>query len=814
MGNIKGWLLNSCDRKLTYPGAYPWNPMDQFDAYYKWLGIPPQEQPPNHYRLLGLTLFESDPDVIDAAANRLMAYLQQCATGPRVAESQRILNEVAAARVCLLNAKKRRSYDQRLRKSSAQPSAVTAPDAVAEKMPWEEPADEQPPSEKSPPDQRGPINRAATAAELFAKMPWKLVSIAMALLTGLVMAVVLMQSGEEPMTIDDDSPVVADSAQVRNTENREVVRDDLKPTISTDTGGPRENSVAIAPQPVPAKLDNTAAQKLSQEIIRSDTDRLQGRWECVFEEAAGVESTTTELASMKKVLTVNGTQMTLQRVSNGITGEYRGTFSLGWDGERRLFDFTGTDPDGKPVEWLGIYEFSGDVFKVCYRIRSDNDLNRQRADVFGTTKFSETIFNKFRRTTVPSDVVKDVAKTEPRPEPTKPPEPPKPTTSLNSPPVTTTKPAKSDIAPPKTIAKATPAVSAPPSAPKLKVSEAPQWKPLVSSLDDLDRHWTKGDDRGKFNYDPVRKILSVNSPHDLGTIAYRGAWTALMFELRASQISDDNFDLEVNGNTLRLGKTVLRGNQWIEVRIAHDAAARRVDAFVNGRGIDSATVSKTFATALECKLSSSGGQIAILDLRNLQVLPVTAAALPTMTKTASPNSKPPESKKPATTKKGATAAKAAEWITLADDFDELDRFWTHGDSRGNFKYDAKTKIISINSPHELGTITYPNAWSTLSFDISASQLSSEGFTVEFDGSLLRLGRTVLTNGRWVTVRIVHIKSSNRIDAFVDDRVVSSVGWPATHSNRLECKLASYGGDYAVVNLKNLRVRTGTPTKPN
>ena len=31
-----------------------------FDPYHKWLGIPPQDQPPNHYRLLGVELFETD----------------------------------------------------------------------------------------------------------------------------------------------------------------------------------------------------------------------------------------------------------------------------------------------------------------------------------------------------------------------------------------------------------------------------------------------------------------------------------------------------------------------------------------------------------------------------------------------------------------------------------------------------------------------------------------------------------------------------------------------------------------------------------
>ncbi len=86
-----------------------------FDPYHKWLGIPPAEQPPNHYRLLGITPFESDPDVIDAAANRQMAFIQGCATGPHTAASQKLLNELAAARVCLLNPAKKAAYDEALR---------------------------------------------------------------------------------------------------------------------------------------------------------------------------------------------------------------------------------------------------------------------------------------------------------------------------------------------------------------------------------------------------------------------------------------------------------------------------------------------------------------------------------------------------------------------------------------------------------------------------------------------------------------------------------------------------------------------------
>lgn len=91
-----------------------------FDPYHKWLGIAPKDQPPNHYRLLGIDLFEADPDVIDAAANRQMSYLQQRAHGKHADLSQKLLNEIAAARVCLLNRKKKAEYDAALRRALAE----------------------------------------------------------------------------------------------------------------------------------------------------------------------------------------------------------------------------------------------------------------------------------------------------------------------------------------------------------------------------------------------------------------------------------------------------------------------------------------------------------------------------------------------------------------------------------------------------------------------------------------------------------------------------------------------------------------------
>src|SRR6516164_5990670 len=88
---------------------------DTFDPYFKWLGIPKFDQPPHAYRLLGIELFESDADVISNAADGRMAQIKSFQTGKFGAVSQKLLNEIAAAKVCLLKAEKKAEYDRRLR---------------------------------------------------------------------------------------------------------------------------------------------------------------------------------------------------------------------------------------------------------------------------------------------------------------------------------------------------------------------------------------------------------------------------------------------------------------------------------------------------------------------------------------------------------------------------------------------------------------------------------------------------------------------------------------------------------------------------
>ncbi|QDU30205.1 hypothetical protein ETAA8_53240 [Anatilimnocola aggregata] len=88
---------------------------EEFDPYRKWLGIPPKDQPPNHYRLLGIPHFEDDPDVIENAATRQMAHVRTFQGGRFSAHSQRILNELTSAKLCLLQPAKKAPYDAQLR---------------------------------------------------------------------------------------------------------------------------------------------------------------------------------------------------------------------------------------------------------------------------------------------------------------------------------------------------------------------------------------------------------------------------------------------------------------------------------------------------------------------------------------------------------------------------------------------------------------------------------------------------------------------------------------------------------------------------
>ncbi|MGC4002449.1 MAG: hypothetical protein QM811_04625 [Pirellulales bacterium] len=110
-----------------------------FDPYLQWLGIREKQRPVHHYRLLGLELYESEANIIAQAADRQMAHVRQFQAGEFAIAADKLLNELAAARLCLLKPERKADYDRRLREKLAEgqvaaPALSPAP-SVAAKQP-------------------------------------------------------------------------------------------------------------------------------------------------------------------------------------------------------------------------------------------------------------------------------------------------------------------------------------------------------------------------------------------------------------------------------------------------------------------------------------------------------------------------------------------------------------------------------------------------------------------------------------------------------------------------------------------------------
>jgi hypothetical protein len=132
---------------------------EQFDPYYEWLGIKPEDQPANRYQLLGVEIFESDPVALRRAADERMTYVRTFATGRHAKLTQKILNELAAAKVCLLDDNKRAAYDETLKSPAAPPPPRAA--ASGNLRPATAPG---PPVPPAPPPTAPPVAVGATAA--------------------------------------------------------------------------------------------------------------------------------------------------------------------------------------------------------------------------------------------------------------------------------------------------------------------------------------------------------------------------------------------------------------------------------------------------------------------------------------------------------------------------------------------------------------------------------------------------------------------------------------------------------------------------
>ncbi len=93
-------------------------------AIYELLGIPLEQQPADFYRLLGLSRFERNSEVIANAASRQMLFVRQLAAGPYGTVAQELLDLLADAKSCLLDQHRRDAYDLELRQQMT-PAPIT-----------------------------------------------------------------------------------------------------------------------------------------------------------------------------------------------------------------------------------------------------------------------------------------------------------------------------------------------------------------------------------------------------------------------------------------------------------------------------------------------------------------------------------------------------------------------------------------------------------------------------------------------------------------------------------------------------------------
>jgi len=229
------------------------------DPYYEWLGIPPKDQPANHYRLLGLEIFEENRDVIAAAADRQMSFVKSYQCGADSELSQRILNELSATRLCLLNPKKKAAYDEKL-KSELEPTVAeesAGATATSGLAPWIEPQKEQPSATPAP--------QALVATSVQSRTMVIAVYTALAcLLAGVVVGFLLIR------TLGDRVP--NDESVAQNREEEPGKNEIGSETATTDTGDATDdtgegNVPAVKETPA---VDERPPQPTTEPIVESE----------------------------------------------------------------------------------------------------------------------------------------------------------------------------------------------------------------------------------------------------------------------------------------------------------------------------------------------------------------------------------------------------------------------------------------------------------------------------------------------------------------------------------------------------------------
>ena len=91
---------------------------EPFNPYHEWLGLSADVASPNYYQLLGLAEREPDLEKIAVAGDRALARVRSFRPGSHAKAWSELLDEIYAAKTCLLEPEVKAEYDERLARLS------------------------------------------------------------------------------------------------------------------------------------------------------------------------------------------------------------------------------------------------------------------------------------------------------------------------------------------------------------------------------------------------------------------------------------------------------------------------------------------------------------------------------------------------------------------------------------------------------------------------------------------------------------------------------------------------------------------------
>ena len=131
---------------------------EAFNPYREWLGL--EMARPNYYELLSVPLFEPDIEVVVLAADRAATRVRSFRPGANAAAWSHLLDEIHAAKECLLSDNEKVDYDRKLRSSGAVAPAAPRRESTRESAPV---ADDRYPPGMGPAGRDKPAPREAPA---------------------------------------------------------------------------------------------------------------------------------------------------------------------------------------------------------------------------------------------------------------------------------------------------------------------------------------------------------------------------------------------------------------------------------------------------------------------------------------------------------------------------------------------------------------------------------------------------------------------------------------------------------------------------